>query len=65
MSYLTLESDKNTRKHNTQKGQEGPFPTDDHLATMKRKDSITKINMNINAKKDPQKNGQQKKKKNI
>ena len=39
------ESDKNTRKHNTQESQEAsPFPADDHKAERNSQDSITKTN---------------------
>ena len=41
-----LESDKNTRKHNTQDSQEvNPFPAGDHMAATNRQDNITKIKM--------------------
>ena len=40
------ESDKNTRKHNTQESQEvSPFRAGDHKAARKTQDSIIKTNM--------------------
>ena len=49
-----LESDKNTRKHNTQESQEvSPFTAVDLNAARNRKDSITKTNIDDN--KNPQK----------
>ena len=54
--YLTRntswESDKNTKKHNTQENEEdSPFPEGDHRAASNRQDdSITKINMLNNKK---------------
>ena len=45
----TWESDKNTRKHNTQESQEvSLFPAGDHKAAMIRQDSISKTNMKHN-----------------
>ena len=50
------ESDKNTRKHHIQESKEvSHFPVDDSKAARNRQDSITKTNMKINNKKDPQK----------
>ena len=38
----TWESDKNTRKHHIQEGQEvSPFPAGDHKAAMNRQESMT------------------------
>ena len=48
------ESDKNTRKHQIQRTQEGsPFPASDHKAARNRQDSMAKTN--TDNKKDPQK----------
>ena len=60
MAQKTIwESDKkntHTRKHNTQESQGvSPFPAGDHKAARNRQDSITKTNMIINNKEDPQK----------
>ena len=57
------ESDKNTRKHNTQESQEvSPFPAKDHKAARIRQDSITKINKKKGSTKEaPSWNGQQNK----
>ena len=47
-------SDKNTRKHHTQEGQEViPFPAGYHKAVTNRQNSITKLN--TNNQKGPQK----------
>ena len=52
----TWESDKNTRKHHTQKSLDvSPFPAGDHKAARNRQDSMTKANTKHNNKKDPQK----------
>ena len=51
------ESDKNTKKHNTQENEEdSPFPEGGHKAASNRQDdSITKINMLNNKKRNPRK----------
>ena len=47
LTQVTIwESEKNTRKHHIQEGQEvSPFPAGVHKATKNKQDSMTKTNM--------------------